>query len=54
MKILENNTNYMKYRSQNKMAESAVEEDEKINSENDLPPGWESRFMTDGRIYYIE
>ena len=36
------------------MAENGVEEDEKITSENELPPGWEARFMTDGRLYYIE
>ena len=36
------------------MAERGVEENEKGSSENDLPPGWETRFMTDGRIYYIE
>lgn len=35
------------------MAESGVEEDE-LNSVNGLPRGWETRFMTDGRIYYIE
>jgi hypothetical protein len=36
------------------MAESGVEEEENMTSKNDLPPGWETRFMTDGRIYYIE
>jgi hypothetical protein len=36
------------------MAESGVEEDEKVKPENELPSGWEARFMTDGRIYYIE
>ncbi|CAB3982943.1 WW domain-containing oxidoreductase [Paramuricea clavata] len=36
------------------MAENGVEEEENMTSENDLPPGWETRFMTDGRIYYID
>lgn len=35
------------------MAETAVEEEEK-GLDEELPPGWESRFTTEGRIYYIE
>ncbi|XP_028410103.1 WW domain-containing oxidoreductase-like [Dendronephthya gigantea] len=28
--------------------------EEEISAEIPLPPGWEARFMTDGRIYYID
>lgn len=34
--------------------EQAASAEEEISAENPLPPGWEARFMTDGRIYYIE